>query len=221
MVNILGIELTEGLLYTLIIAGVIFYVFMMWFILQILRRRMPIRILKLGLGQSMTEHKGREDDLKVYWKEGFYGKEHEALKLTKERIKPVWGRSVRVFLVREDLDETIPFAVLTSQSKKTIPKSLFGDEGLIIKQLCKDCINKVEKIIPKAITVNFMQTDELKGKSTEALSKRRNMDFVETASRIMRKVAKGDVFLYLLLGAFSGSFFTLIVMILSKTISLG
>jgi len=182
---------------------------------------MPIRVLKLGLGQSMTEHKGREDDLKVYWKEGFYGKEHEALKLTKERIKPVWGRSTRVFLVREDLDETIPFATEKTQSKKVISESLFGDKGIVIKELCTNCIDKIEKIIPSAVTVNFMQTDELKGKSTEALSKRRNADFVETASRIMKKVAKGDVLLWLLLGIFGGSFVTLLVMLLSKTITLG
>jgi len=168
----------------------------------------------------MTEHKGREDDLKVYWKEGFYGKEHEAIKLTKERIKPVWGRSVRVFMVREDLDETIPFATLTTKSKP-LGKSLFGDSGTVIKELCKDCISKVEKVIPNAVTVNFMQTDELKGKSTEALSKRRNEDFVNAVSRIMKKVAKGDVLLYILLGGFGGSFFTLMVMLLSKAISLG
>ena len=64
MIWIFGIGIPEGLFYAMIVAGVIFYSFSIWLILQIMRRKMPIRINKAGLGQSLEEYRGKEDDIR-------------------------------------------------------------------------------------------------------------------------------------------------------------
>lgn len=245
LIDIFGIKMPEGLFYALMIAGSIFYVFMIWFILQLMRRKMPIRVQKAGLGQSLEEYKGKEDDIKVYWKEGFFGKPHEAIKVTKERIKTHWGVPNKEYLVRSDFNLTVPFVRdvnvealkaldltekdleiinthLTKQKnpeKEPFPIETLSAEGRSKIQLfesklidfCKKCQDK----IPEFLTVRFIDSDQLMGSTTEATTQRRNEDFVNTASRSLKRVNRGDVFLYLLVGAFSGSMLMLMILMVT------
>jgi len=111
---------------------IIFYMFIIWVILQLLRRKMPIRIWKGEHGQALAEFKGKEDDLKLYWKEGFSGQDHEAMKASKPRLKPFWGITNKIYVVRHDFNMTIPLL-------SSFPKISYYD-------LCGNCQTKIKKL---------------------------------------------------------------------------
>jgi len=246
MIDIFGIQLPEPLFYTLIVAGAIFYASMIWLIIQLMRRRMPTRVLKLGLGQSMEEYRCKEDDVKIHWREGAFGRMHEALKVTKERIKTHWGIANKMFLARRDYKLTIPFARslkssalkllnLTeedlnlvnefSDDKKPFPLNRLSDKAKAVISILRtkdlDLCDKCKKGIPEYVTVDFMTTDELMGSSTEATSQRRNEDFCDTAVKSLKKIKKGDFLMAFLFGGSTFSLILLAIMIMTKLINLG
>lgn len=248
MIDIFGIQLPEPLFYTLIIAGAIFYVGMIWLVMQLMRRKMPTRVQKLGLGQSLEEYKCREDDTKIYWKEGILGRMHEGLKVTKERIKTHWGVPNKTFLVRRDFKLTIPYArslktsvlkllnlekedmtLLTTHEDKSPDKPFPVDKlsdkakGYIsaLRTTALELCDKCKKKVPEYITVEFMHSDQLLGSSTEATAQRNNEDFVGVAVKALKKIKKGDFMIALIFGISIGMLVTLVIMILSNIIKLG
>lgn len=251
MIDIFGIQLPEPLFYSLIVAGAIFYASMIWLIMQLMRRKMPTRVLKLGLGQSMEEYRCSEDDVKIHWREGVFGRMHESLKVTKERIKTHWGIANKFFLVRRDFKLTIPFArslktsmlkllnleeedlklirqfeaLPTDKKPKHFPVQSLSDKAKsqisVLGTKALDLCDKCAKNIPEYVTVDFMTTDKLMGSSTEATSQRRNEDFCDTAVRSLKKIKKGDFFMAFMFGGSFGALIVIIIMIMSSIIKLG
>jgi hypothetical protein len=196
---------------------------------------MPLKVMKLELGQSIEEYKGKEDDTKVYWKEGFRGRMHEAIKTTKERIKTHWGVPNKLYLVRRDLNLTIPFTKridteiltlknLTKEDTELIKKHK-RDNPFPIEQLSNhaksqikifetkqlDLCNKCKDKTPDYITVDFLGSDQLMGSTTEAVIQRQNEDFAQSLAKASKTVMRGDVFMYMIGFTSLGALITIVM----------
>jgi hypothetical protein len=223
--NFFGLEIPDILL----IAGAIFYSGIIYLVWNIIRRKYPVKVLKMDLGQTATFHKAKEDDLKVHWSEGFTGKiQHEAMKLAHCRIIPFWGLFNKVYLARHDWNILIPFMRSTPKvqlckdcasqfHQKEAIEYLEAYESMPLRKiLCPQCKEK----IPDWLIVDFLYGDEVKGSSTEAIVQRENEDFTDEASRSLRKRKKADVLTYLALGGLFGSMMTMIIFIAMGIIKL-